>query len=77
MTPLRITLLFLVSVEFVFAQPCLPEGITFTNQQQIDEFALLYPNCTIIEGDVKIGDFSYPFSSTDIIIWLTSVERFL
>ena len=38
-----------------FAQSCLPEGITFTTQAQIDSFAISYPGCTIIEGDVKIS----------------------
>lgn len=37
--------------------PCLPEGITFTTQAQIDSFQVNYPNCTEIEGDVVIrGD---------------------
>ena len=36
------------------AQGCLPEGITFTNQQQIDDFSVNYPGCTFIEGDVII-----------------------
>ncbi|MBN2173309.1 MAG: T9SS type A sorting domain-containing protein [Bacteroidales bacterium] len=34
---------------------CLPEGITFTNQTQIDSFQTNYPGCTEIEGFVKIG----------------------
>jgi hypothetical protein len=39
------------------AQPCstcLPEGITFTTQAQIDNFQTNYPNCTELEGDVII-----------------------
>jgi hypothetical protein len=35
--------------------PCLPEGITFTTQSQIDSFQINYPNCTQIEGDVTIA----------------------
>jgi hypothetical protein len=38
-----------------FSQSCLPDGILFTNQNQIDSFQVNYPNCTQIEGDVKIG----------------------
>ena len=39
------------------SQPCLPEGITFTTQAEIDNFQTNYPNCTEIEGDVEIkGD---------------------
>ena len=37
-----------------FSQTCLPEGITFTLQQDIDEFTSNYPNCREIEGDVTI-----------------------
>ena len=33
---------------------CLPEGITFSTQAQIDNFQANYPNCTQIEGDVTI-----------------------
>jgi len=34
---------------------CLPEGITFTTQEQIDNFQANHPGCTEIEGDVLIG----------------------
>lgn len=36
------------------AQGCLPEGITFTTQAQIDNFQTNYPGCTVIEGNVTI-----------------------
>lgn len=36
------------------AQPCLPNGITFTTQSQIDSFPINFPNCTEIEGFVDI-----------------------
>jgi S-formylglutathione hydrolase FrmB len=36
---------------------CLPEGITFTTQEEIDNFQINHPNCTEIEGGVMIdGD---------------------
>ena len=35
---------------------CLPNGITFTTQQQIDDFQTNYPGCTEIEGFVNIID---------------------
>jgi len=38
-----------------FSQPCLPEGITFTTQSQIDSFQIIYPNCTEIEGYLVIN----------------------
>ena len=37
------------------AQSCLPEGITFTTQAQIDSFPINYSGCTEIEGDVTIS----------------------
>jgi len=33
---------------------CLPEGITFSTQQEIDNFQINHPGCTEIEGDVII-----------------------
>jgi hypothetical protein len=36
------------------AQTCLPEGITFTTQEQIDGFQSNYPGCISIEGDMII-----------------------
>jgi len=39
----------------VSSQSCLPEGITFTTQEQIDNFQTNYPGCTEIEGDVTIS----------------------
>ena len=44
-----------------FSQSCLPEGITFTTQAEIDNFQINYPYCTEIEGDVWIG--AYPSSN--------------
>ena len=41
----------------IIAQPCLPDGITFNTQSQIDNFQVNYPNCTEIQGHVFItGD---------------------
>jgi hypothetical protein len=36
-------------------ETCLPDGIEFTTQAQIDSFQINYSNCTEIEGDVTIG----------------------
>ena len=33
---------------------CLPEGVIFKSQFQLDSFRVLYPNCTEIQGAVKI-----------------------
>ncbi len=52
------------------AQSCLPEGITFTTQGQVDSFSINYPGCRIIEGDVVIstsGSNLYGISNIDSI----------
>jgi len=37
-----------------YSQPCLPDGIMFTNQAQIDSFPAKYPYCDAIGGNVSI-----------------------
>lgn len=57
-------------------QSCLPNGITFKTQEEINSFHANYPGCTVIEGDMTIG-----FSSTgnitnlDSLNGLTSIGR--
>jgi hypothetical protein len=51
-----------------FSQSCLPEGITFTSQAQIDSFQVNYPGCSTIEGDVTIaGDDISNLVGLDVI----------
>lgn len=40
---------------FCYSQPCLPEGITFSTQAEIDNFQINYPNCTVIEGNIIVS----------------------
>ena len=40
---------------FEMPQSCLPEGIIFTTQEEIDNFQINHPGCTEIEGDVTIN----------------------
>ena len=40
---------------YISPQSCLPEGITFSTQEEIDNFQSEYPNCIEIEGAVVIG----------------------
>ncbi len=47
-------ILVLFSTTEVSSQSCLPDGITFSTQAQIDSFQINYPGCTEIEGDVII-----------------------
>ena len=63
MKKLYILLIALVLVNGALAQGCLPQGIMFTTQAQIDSFQIDYPNCRHIEGNVEIGYIGY---STDI-----------
>ena len=51
---LFLLILLLLIQTSVIGQPCLPLGIEFTNQEQIDSFQVNYPACTEIEGTVKI-----------------------
>ncbi|MCD4734712.1 MAG: hypothetical protein K8R53_01590, partial [Bacteroidales bacterium] len=39
----------------VSSQPCFPEGIIFTTQEEIDNFQANNPGCTEIQGNVLIG----------------------
>ncbi|HOW31851.1 MAG TPA: hypothetical protein PLP88_09800, partial [Bacteroidales bacterium] len=44
----------LISACSAFSQGCLPDGIEFTTQAQIDSFQINYPGCSYIEGSVEI-----------------------
>ena len=51
-----ISILLIIYSSSTLAQSCLPEGIIFTTQEQIDNFPFEYPDCTQILGSVEIGD---------------------
>ena len=51
---LLIFVLLLTNIAANSQSPCLPEGITFTTQEQIDNFQANYPGCTEIMGTVLI-----------------------
>jgi hypothetical protein len=51
-----VTIIGLVLSLTGFPQSCLPEGITFTTQNQVDSFQIVYPGCFRIEGNVTIGN---------------------
>jgi len=79
MKNLTILILALLLIQITaIAQPCLPEGITFTTQAQIDNFQTNYPNCTEIEGDVEIGTYpSGDISNLNGLSVLTFIEGML
>lgn len=49
-----IVILLLFLCDEVCAQPCLPQGITFSSQEQVDAFKTNFPGCSEIEGDVLV-----------------------
>lgn len=51
-----IIILTSLTQSIVFSQ-CLPDGIIFTTQAQIDSFQTDYPGCTEIVGDVEINGY--------------------
>ncbi|MFK8005992.1 MAG: T9SS type A sorting domain-containing protein [Saprospiraceae bacterium] len=53
-----------------FAQTCLPNGIIFTTQSELDAFPNLYPNCTEITGNVKIKG---TVNNLDSLIQITTI----
>lgn len=71
---LIIVLLVFLSTD-INAQNCLPSGITFSSQAQIDEFPMNYPMCSIIDGNVIISGNG--ITNIDSLYPLTSVNGFL
>ena len=54
------------------SQSCLPQGIRFTTQEQIDNFQYDYPNCNNIIGTVRLdGD---QITNVNGLINITSIE---
>lgn len=53
---------------------CYPEGVTFRNQSEIDQFSEEHPACTHIIGDLNIDEsIDYAISSLEGLSQLTSV----
>ena len=52
----KFTLLIVLTLVFQVSllSQCLPEGITFTTQTEINNFQTNYPGCSLIEGNVFI-----------------------
>jgi len=48
-------LLSILLTSSIRGQSCLPEGIKFTTQEQVDNFQTDYPNCSIIEGYIELN----------------------
>ena len=52
---LIISVILILGIISVSGQSCLPNGIEFNTQAQIDNFQTNHPNCTEIEGNVMIN----------------------
>ena len=66
------TFIFSLLSFVLFSQTsCLPEGITFSTQEQIDSFQDYFPECMEIEGDVLIE--GNDISNLDSLIVITAV----
>ena len=57
-----------------FGCTCLPEGITFSTQSQIDDFQTNYPSCKKIRGGVNIGEYITNLNGLSV---LTSIGGYL
>ncbi len=67
-----IVLVFIIQVTLL-SQSCLPEGIIFETQEQINSFQTSYPGCTEIEGGVIILGYEGTINSLDGLNILTSI----
>ena len=68
-----ITFAFIFLVVFLKSQSCLPEGIVFSSQSQIDSFQFNHPYCTQIEGNVLIeGNDIQSLQGLDMVISMQS-----
>ncbi len=66
-----LTALALFTWAAAVTQPCLPDGIAFNTQQQIDNFQEDHPGCTAIEGDVFIqGDDITNLDGLQVVDWI-------
>ncbi len=72
--PFRLpTMLFILLLGIEAIAQCPPNGVSFRTQEELDNFIMLYPNCTKINEDVFIGTFGSdisdlsPLSNLEII----------
>jgi len=58
-----------------YLQSCLPNGLTLSTQQQIDDFSAMYPSCTEIGGDlIIISSAINAISSLEGLSQLTAIN---
>jgi len=60
------------------SQSCLPSGIIFMSQAQIDNFQTNNPNCTEIQGNVSIGNgYSTDITNLNGLSVITKIDGYL
>ena len=65
----------LLAINLANAQGCLPEGITFSSQTEIDDFQTNYPGCTRILGNVTISNtISYNIENLNGLSVLEAID---
>ena len=75
---LLLTILFLAPLSKTTAQECLPDGIKFISQAQIDSFPINHPGCVQILGDVSIKvNPSETITNLDGLSQITSIGGYL
>lgn len=57
------------------AQGCLPQGVVFTTQSQLDQFKFDNPSCKIVEGDLVVGSYSVLIGKNKDIINLSPLNN--
>lgn len=75
MKKFHILLIAILALNIAHTQPCLPEGIIFSSQEQIDNFQSNYPGCSVIEGNV--GIHGNDITNLDSLNVLTSIGGYL
>ena len=76
MKKLYFTLIISLFSLSLISQGCLPEGISFSTQEEIDSFQTNYPNCTEIEGGVSIF-YGENITNLNGLSVLTSVNGYI
>jgi len=61
-----IIILFIFTCGFNVSAQCPSGDVTFTSQQEVDAFAVNYPNCTQINNSMRIGAYPNLTNITDL-----------
>ncbi len=70
-TVVYLVLFFTFFCRSLVAQDCLPDGITFTSQADIDSFPINYPGCDTIKGNLVLSENTFynfqPLNGIEVI----------